>query len=469
MVKGMKFFCVLTSLVLFLASPSFLWAENCDEAKRLFNESLNTGNKARQEELLRKAIELCPTFAEAYNNLGLVLEEKGELDEALEAYKKSSEVAKNFPHPFAGMGDVYRKKNNCVEAIKAYSKFLKLSSDIDVKQKYPDVVGFVSYVEGNLKECEAKLKPNEKAMLEASEEDSLIASQTIAKALTQKTRGINAVPSIPIKINFATNSAEISKSSFAQLEEIAKALNDPALVSSRIAIEGHTDNVGDPSYNLELSKKRAESVKRYLVENFQIDPKRLETRGFGASRPIASNDTVWGRAQNRRVELVNLGPIEEAYIQKQPVGSQQEKTESQPEVEPIKIAILELDSLDRTGRQDPIGRMISEFLTTSAVESKRFDVVERSLLDKVMKELELGQSGLIEEGKAREIGRMVGASTILTGSVSRMGNTLRIDVRLIDVESGKILAAANELTEGDLQSVSRASGSLINKLIARLK
>jgi curli biogenesis system outer membrane secretion channel CsgG len=113
--------------------------------------------------------------------------------------------------------------------------------------------------------------------------------------------------------------------------------------------------------------------------------------------------------------------------------------------------------------------MIAEFLTTAAVDSGRFSIVERSLLEKVMKELELGQSGIIEEGKAREIGRMVGAGAILTGSVSRLGNTMRIDVRLIDVESGKILAAANEITEGDLQALSRACNSLVNKIIAKLR
>jgi OOP family OmpA-OmpF porin len=72
----------------------------------------------------------------------------------------------------------------------------------------------------------------------------------------------------------------------------------------RLRIEGHTDNVGKAAYNLELSKRRAESVKTYLVSKFQLDASRLTTEGFGDTRPIAKNDTDQGRAQNRRVELV---------------------------------------------------------------------------------------------------------------------------------------------------------------------
>jgi OmpA-OmpF porin, OOP family len=72
----------------------------------------------------------------------------------------------------------------------------------------------------------------------------------------------------------------------------------------KLVIEGHTDSVGKAAYNLDLSKKRAESVKTYLVQKGGIDGARLTTQGFGDTKPIAKNDTDVGRAQNRRVELV---------------------------------------------------------------------------------------------------------------------------------------------------------------------
>ncbi|MEJ5301269.1 MAG: FlgO family outer membrane protein [Thermodesulforhabdaceae bacterium] len=499
--KTIKIRIRLTILIclfaIFLLWSDIVWA-GCDEGKRLFIESLNVTNIDERIRLLKKAIEVCPDMEEAYNNLGLALEEKGLLDEALNAYRKASELKPDFPHPLAGVGDIYRKRQQYAEAIKAYRRFLDLASSKEVQKKYPDVTNYVSLIEGNLKDCETKLKPQEKQAEEpgdADESSQLVTAQAITEALTKKTRGVSAAPSIPIKIHFATNSANISPKSHRQLEEIARALNDPNLRDSKILIEGHTDNVGSDAYNLELSMKRAESVKKYLVERFSIDPNRLETKGFGSSRPVASNDTSWGRAQNRRVELVNIGSIkseesqkvfsqDKETVQAQPVqdvessrpvetasstsGSKQVES-TKPEREPIKLAVLELDFLERSGRQDPMGRMIAEFLTTAAVDSGRFSIVERSLLEKVMKELELGQTGIVEEGKAREIGRMVGAEAILTGSVSRLGNTMRIDVRLIDVESGKIMAAANEITEGDLQALSRACSSLVNKILAKLR
>ncbi len=69
----------------------------------------------------------------------------------------------------------------------------------------------------------------------------------------------------------------------------------------KITLEGHTCNIGSEKYNMGLSKRRAESVKRYLVKKFKIDPSRLTTVGYGFSRPLESNATKAGREANRRV------------------------------------------------------------------------------------------------------------------------------------------------------------------------
>ncbi len=105
-------------------------------------------------------------------------------------------------------------------------------------------------------------------------------------------------------ILFAVSSDRIRPESTPTLEEIGEMLADhPEL---RIAIEGHTDSDGDDANNLELSGRRAEAVKQYLIETYGIDPGRLEAAGFGESNPTASNDTPEGKQQNRRVELVVL-------------------------------------------------------------------------------------------------------------------------------------------------------------------
>ena len=86
------------------------------------------------------------------------------------------------------------------------------------------------------------------------------------------------------------------------LREIAAALShNPGW---KLGIEGHTDNVGGDAANLDLSTRRAAAVKRELVERYRIPQASLTPAGFGATRPAASNETMSGRAQNRRVELV---------------------------------------------------------------------------------------------------------------------------------------------------------------------
>jgi outer membrane protein OmpA-like peptidoglycan-associated protein len=104
------------------------------------------------------------------------------------------------------------------------------------------------------------------------------------------------------EIHFATNSAEILPDSAPVLGEIADLL--AANAQWELIIEGHTDNAGGADFNLDLSRKRAEAVKRWLVDQRGIDEVRLTTVGRGLTKPIADNATEEGRAQNRRVELV---------------------------------------------------------------------------------------------------------------------------------------------------------------------
>jgi len=103
-------------------------------------------------------------------------------------------------------------------------------------------------------------------------------------------------------IYFAFNSDEIREESEPTLQEIADVLRRHP--DWRLAIEGHTDNIATDSYNLELSKKRAAAVKNALVSKKGVAGARLTTAGFGESRPKDTNDTLEGRARNRRVELV---------------------------------------------------------------------------------------------------------------------------------------------------------------------
>ncbi|SFT89429.1 Thrombospondin type 3 repeat-containing protein [Lishizhenia tianjinensis] len=101
-------------------------------------------------------------------------------------------------------------------------------------------------------------------------------------------------------LEFETAKAVIKDASLSSLEALAQVLKENN--EFNLKIEGHTDNVGSPENNLQLSKERAEAVKAYLMEQ-GVEEQRIETLFFGETQPIASNDTEEGRAQNRRVEM----------------------------------------------------------------------------------------------------------------------------------------------------------------------
>jgi outer membrane protein OmpA-like peptidoglycan-associated protein len=105
-------------------------------------------------------------------------------------------------------------------------------------------------------------------------------------------------------ILFDSGSDKIKGESYKTLADIGALLTDnPTL---RLSIEGHTDSDGADDYNLTLSQKRSESVRTYLINNFKVDGSRLESKGWGKSKPIDKNNTPEGKANNRRVELVKL-------------------------------------------------------------------------------------------------------------------------------------------------------------------
>ena len=106
---------------------------------------------------------------------------------------------------------------------------------------------------------------------------------------------------IALYINFDTGKSELKADGRATVAEIVKMLKDTP--SLKVAIEGHTDNVGQPAANKALSEARARSVMSAVVAG-GVDAKRLSAAGFGQERPVADNRGEEGRARNRRVELV---------------------------------------------------------------------------------------------------------------------------------------------------------------------
>ena len=117
--------------------------------------------------------------------------------------------------------------------------------------------------------------------------------------------GDRIVLNMPSNITFATDQDQVIPPFYATLDSVAIVLNK--FNKTLIDVDGHTDSTGSAAHNQALSERRAQSVANYLAGR-GVDPRRMSAVGYGFTRPIASNDTEIGRAENRRVEIA-ISPL----------------------------------------------------------------------------------------------------------------------------------------------------------------
>jgi len=111
-------------------------------------------------------------------------------------------------------------------------------------------------------------------------------------------------PKIDLEIHFDFNSADISKDSMSSVQALGDALSDQKLRGSTFVVAGHTDGVGGEQFNQELSERRADTIKHYLVDHYHIASGDLVTVGYGKTKPKNAADPNDG--VNRRVQVVNM-------------------------------------------------------------------------------------------------------------------------------------------------------------------
>lgn len=111
-------------------------------------------------------------------------------------------------------------------------------------------------------------------------------------------------PKIDLEIHFDYNSAEIAKGSTQAVQELGKALSDASMKGSTFVVAGHTDAIGSEAYNQDLSERRADTIKNYLVEHYGLNGSDLVTVGYGKTRPKDPNAPM--DPTNRRVQVVNM-------------------------------------------------------------------------------------------------------------------------------------------------------------------
>jgi outer membrane protein OmpA-like peptidoglycan-associated protein len=107
---------------------------------------------------------------------------------------------------------------------------------------------------------------------------------------------------LEVDVQFEINSSVIASAYDTEIGVVAQTLaNNP---DTRAVVEGHTDSIGDPQYNLWLSQRRAEAVRQLLIDQHGVNPSQIIAVGRGEESPIANNRTADGRRLNRRVELI---------------------------------------------------------------------------------------------------------------------------------------------------------------------
>jgi TolB-like protein len=126
-----------------------------------------------------------------------------------------------------------------------------------------------------------------------------------------------------------------------------------------------------------------------------------------------------------------------------------------PDGEKRRIAIVPFSDLN--GQSTVLGNYVAEELTTQIFNSGKLEIVERSLLDKILKELKLGQSGAIDPNTARQVGKIAGVSALVTGTITDFQTYVAINSRLIDAQTGKVVAAASArvIKDADMNAILR--------------
>jgi outer membrane protein OmpA-like peptidoglycan-associated protein len=193
------------------------------------------------------------------------------------------------------LASIASQKRDAAQANKAYQ-----TSQSEVIEKTKEDLA-TQKTEATAAGAAAALEAEQLARREA-EKRAADAQAELAKIAMLKEEARGLVITLSGSVVFATNQATILPAAQSRLNQVAEALMSTDK-NRQLIVEGHTDSRGSSDYNLDLSRRRAESVRAYLISR-GYPGELIETRGIGEARPIADNASPEGRSNNRRVEIV---------------------------------------------------------------------------------------------------------------------------------------------------------------------
>jgi outer membrane protein OmpA-like peptidoglycan-associated protein len=153
------------------------------------------------------------------------------------------------------------------------------------------------------------MTPSSAEELTVDEMECALDPKCTMPVLDHRLRGVTALPSMRTPgsfdrtVNFAFNSAELTADARKALDEVAESLSRPTVNKYEIVISGHTDSVGTAEYNQNLSERRAEVTRQYLISQHHINPNRVVAKGYGKSQLLLPTDP--NNEVNRRVQFQN--------------------------------------------------------------------------------------------------------------------------------------------------------------------
>lgn len=283
-------------------------ADKCAKARELYRQGTGLLNYEQRRAAFQRAVELCPSYAEAHVNLAdayenLAKKSKGSvkrfnrfLDMAAREYATAITYRPDIFAAYLGLGDTLRVMGLYERSEGSYRRALQLRPGNAAAQAGLKKIRTIKSLERDGLKRSNEIIAHYRASSRDTGAGTLMgfADETVVK---DRLRFNN--------ILFDEWSPRLTRrEAVHQLEEVGKALSDPELADSAFVVEGHTDDRGGYDRNMKLSWDRAEAVKDYLIDKFNVDPSRITTQGLGYSRPRFPNDSRLHMLKNRRVELL---------------------------------------------------------------------------------------------------------------------------------------------------------------------
>jgi outer membrane protein OmpA-like peptidoglycan-associated protein len=288
------------------------WAADCKALGEAISKERTLLTK---KSMIEEAMVACPRDAEIVYQHGYTLERLRKYEEALISYKKAINIDANYAKAFFSIGDIQMILKNYQEAAEAYETGLRFDSGDaraqaslkDAQVRYKELTGKTLPSESSAVST-AAVKPAAPAAVAAVPASVRAPSKTVVAAEIEDSAPAQLVaPILRLQVPFENQTADLSQEAKDVLAVVVgQAMQRKDMVFSRFEVSGHTDNLGDQAKNLEISKQRAEAVKKYLTENFAIDGRRLQVAYYGQERPRVPNTSADNQGLNRRVEFSKI-------------------------------------------------------------------------------------------------------------------------------------------------------------------